>query len=87
MKDKWEEGISCATACPRCDKALTPKDLRILSVYDHQPICMACKKKEEERPDYAQVSKEMLGQCIADVDQQWTDPESYCYYHFYPYKC
>lgn len=87
IKANWKEIISCATQCPRCDKKLGQKDERILSVYDDQAICMDCKKKEEERPDYDEVSKKMIGQCLIDVDQQWGDPEAYCYHHFYPYKC
>jgi hypothetical protein len=87
MKDNWEERISRATNCARCNKKLDIKDQRILSVYDDQAICMECKKKEEERPDYEEVSKSMIGQCVADVDQQWGDPGAYCYHHFYPYKC
>ena len=34
--------------CVRCDKQLGEKDMRILSVYDHAPIYMDCKKKEEQ---------------------------------------
>jgi len=87
MKDNWEERVSCATECPRCGKELDPKDQRILSVYDDQAICMECKKKEEKRPDYDEVSKRMIGQCMADVEQQLGDPAGYCYHHFYSYKC
>ncbi len=87
MTDVWEERISCATGCERCSKGLEQADYRILSVYDHKAICMECKKKEEKRPDYDEVSKSMIGQCIADVDQDWQDPEAFCYHHFYPYKC
>lgn len=35
MKDDWAEKLSCATHCYRCEHKLDPKDLRILSVYDH----------------------------------------------------
>lgn len=55
MKDDWAEKLSCATHCYRCEHKLDPKDLRILSVYDHQAICMACKNDEQERPDYEEV--------------------------------
>ena len=48
---------------------------------------MDCKKKEEARPDYAKVSKEMINQCLVDTEQQWADPENYCFYHFNPFKC
>ena len=87
MKENWEERVSCATECPRCGKKLDKKDQRILSVYDDQTICMECKKEEEERPDYDEVSKRLIGRCMADVEQQYGDPEGYCYHHFYSYKC
>ncbi len=48
--DKWEEIISCAIACSRCSGKMKPEDQRILSVYDHQTVCMPCKKAEELRP-------------------------------------
>lgn len=87
MKDKWEERLACATQCSRCSEKLRPQDQRILSVYDNQAICMDCKKKEEERPDYDKASKEMIGQCMAETEVLWGDPEGYCFHHFYPFKC
>lgn len=87
MKDKWEEQVSCAVQCTRCEGKLTPSDERILSVYDHQPICMPCKKEEEKRADYEEVSKGAIGQCLADTELHYSDPGGYCYHHFYPYKC
>ena len=87
MGDTWEERLSCATRCHRCDQQLSPKDERILSVYDHQAICMACKRAEEKRPDYEEVSKQAIGECLIDTELQWGDPQGYCYHHFYPYKC
>jgi len=87
MKQNLEEQISCATVCDKCDKKLRPEDKRILSVYDHKTICMDCKKKEEERSDYEKASKEMINQCLVDSEQQWSDPENFCFYHFYPFKC
>lgn len=87
MKDEWEEKLSCALTCSRCNRDLHPEDQRILSVYDDEPICLECKRKEEERPDYGEISKTMIGQCMADVEQQWGDPAGFCYHHFYPYKC
>jgi hypothetical protein len=87
MKDKWKERLACATHCSRCSNKLGPEDQRILSVYDHQAICTACKKEEEERPDYPNVSKEMIGQCMAETEVLWGDPEGYCFHHFYPFKC
>jgi len=65
MQDNWEERLSCTTRCSKCKKEL---DKRILSVYDHQPICMEYKKEEEARPDYEEVSKKMIGQCMAETE-------------------
>jgi hypothetical protein len=87
MKENWEEKLSCARTCSRCDKDLQQGDERILSVYDHQPICSACKKREEQNPDYPETSKRMIGQCMANVELTMMDPAGYCYHHFYPYKC
>jgi len=58
MTQSWKEKLSCATACHRCSQALAGRDRRILSVYDHEPICLGCKAAEERRPDYESVSKE-----------------------------
>ena len=85
--ENWEDKVSCATECLKCGTKLTSDDLRILSVYDHKTICMACKKEEEKRPDYAGVSKQVIGQCNADLELTMTDPAGYCFHHFYPYKC
>ena len=60
MKDTWENVILCALNCSRCEKKLTADDKRILSVIDHQPICMDCKKEEEKQPDYEKVSQNMI---------------------------
>ena len=87
MKDNWEKMLSCAIQCEKCGNELDPTDQRILSAYDHQPICMACKREEEDRPDYAEVSKDMIGQCLAESEILYSDPGGYCFYHFYPFKC
>jgi hypothetical protein len=87
MKDPWEEALSCATRCSKCGKDLGSKDERVLSVYDHQPICLSCKKEEEKRSDYAEVSKRVIGQCMAEQELTMVDPGGYCFHHFYPYKC
>jgi hypothetical protein len=87
MPHQWEKELSCAITCSRCDKPLSKDDLRILSVYDHQPICMDCKKEEEKRPDYEEVSKNMIGNCLVDTELMYSDPGGYCYYHFYPFTC
>ena len=46
MSESWKEKLSCATQCHRCNTKLGQKDQRILSVYDHEPICMPCKRAE-----------------------------------------
>lgn len=83
----WEQLLTCTLECPRCQQPLTNQAPRILSVFDHQAICMACKALEEQRTDYAAVSKEAIGQCLVDVELQQQDPGGYCYHHFYPYRC
>lgn len=87
MTEQWEKELSCAVSCSRCHAHLGADDRRILSVYDHQPICMACKKQEEKRPDYEETSRQMIGQCMAETEVKWSDPGGYCFYHFYPFKC
>lgn len=87
MKNNWEEDLSCAVACSACQKTIGPKDLRILSSYTHHPICMDCKKLEEQKQDYAEVSQGMIGQCMAETEILYGDKGSYCYHHFYPFKC
>ena len=87
MKDVWMEKLSCAKACSRCGKDLGPKDLRILSVYDHEAICMGCKRDEEKRADYEEASKKTITQCMAETEILYSDPGGYCYSHFYPFQC
>ena len=87
MPESWEEKLSCAVSCARCHRKLASSDERILSVYDHEPICMPCKREEEKRADYADVSKEAIGQCMAETEVLYGDPKGYCYHHFYPFKC
>jgi hypothetical protein len=53
MDQNWEKQLACADICQRCSEPLGNKDRRLLSVYDHQPICMACKKEEEKKPEPA----------------------------------
>ena len=36
----------------RCDRCGAPLTVRIQSMYNEQVICMACKEKERQRPDY-----------------------------------
>ena len=87
MKDTWQDVLSCAIACSRCNGNMSADAPRILSVYDHQAICMTCKAAEEKRDDYAEASKEMIGQCMIDTEVMYGDPGGYCYYHFYPFTC
>ncbi|MGA6926887.1 MAG: hypothetical protein WBY88_14460 [Desulfosarcina sp.] len=87
MKDQWEQDLSCAIACRRCNDQLAAKDQRILSVYDHQPICLACKRAEEKQPDYAEASKQTIGVCMMETEVMYGDPGGYCYHHFYPFTC
>jgi recombinational DNA repair protein (RecF pathway) len=82
MKEEGEERVLRATECSRCHGNLNQ---RILSVYDHRVICMDCKRKEEERPDYGEVSKDMIRQCLVDTEREYGDPGDFCYHHFYPY--
>jgi hypothetical protein len=87
MKDQWESNLACATTCQRCNGNLSANQKRILSVFDHQPICLSCKEKEESKPDYADVSKNLIGTCMAETEVKYGDPGGYCYYHFYPFTC
>jgi hypothetical protein len=87
MADSWENELACLLECPRCSQPMAPQDQRILSVYDHKPICMDCKRAEEHKSDYEEVSKRMIGQCLIDTELAYSDPSGYCYHHFYPYTC
>ncbi|MGD8252558.1 MAG: hypothetical protein PVH30_09120 [Desulfobacterales bacterium] len=87
MKEDWKQQLECAISCSSCSSSIGPKDLRILSAYTHKPICMPCKKKEEEREDYPEISKKMIGSCMADSEILYGDPGAFCYHHFYPFKC
>lgn len=87
MTASWKDKLSCAVECRRCNAPLAGRDRRILSVYDHEPICLACKAAEEQRPDYESVSKEAIGQCMVDVEIAYGDPGGYCFHHFYPFTC
>lgn len=87
MTHQWEKTLGCASHCAHCQQPLPASGQRILSVYDHQPICLACKQQEVTRPDYEETSRNMIGQCMADTEVQYTDPGGYCYFHFYPFTC
>lgn len=85
--DQWEKDLSCALSCHHCSSGLKPEDQRILSVYDHEPICLACKQTEEKKPDYEEISRNMIGTCMAETEMMYSDPGGYCLYHFYPFTC
>lgn len=87
MSDSWDKQLACAVQCQRCARNLERTDQRILSVYDHAPICMACKREEEKRADYEQVAKEAIGRCLIETELAYGDPGGYCFYHFYPFTC
>jgi len=87
IMENWEKQLSCAEECSRCNKSLETKDRRILSVFDHQPICSDCKKEEEKRPNYEDATRQMMAECIAETSKPYGDPASYCFHHFCPFKC
>jgi hypothetical protein len=87
MTITWQEELICATQCARCNIKLAAVDLRILSVYDHEAVCMDCKRAEESRPDFQEVSMQVAEQCLIHSESGKGDPKGYCYHHFYPYKC
>ncbi len=86
MERDWFEELICVIRCPRCDKGLGASDPRILSVYDHQAICMECKRKEEKQADYKEVSMQVAEYCLIHSESGKGDPRGYCYHHFYPYQ-
>jgi hypothetical protein len=85
--DQWEKELSCALVCHRCEAELKPDAKRILSVYDHKPICMSCKSEEEKRDDYETVSRETIGSCMGESEVLYGDPQGYCLHHFFPFTC
>jgi hypothetical protein len=87
MELDWEKQLACASQCQRCKKPLGKKDLRVLSVYDHQPICMDCKQNDEKRLDFQDQAKLMVASCISETRKPYGDPASYCFHHFCPFKC
>ncbi|UCD79653.1 MAG: hypothetical protein JSW26_30410, partial [Desulfobacterales bacterium] len=87
MEENWEKRLACADGCQRCGVPLQNKERRLLSVYDHQPICMACKAEEEKRPDYEDMSRQMIADCMEKTNKPYGDPASYCFHHFCPFKC
>ena len=73
--------------CTRCSRKLESSEDRILSVYDHDPICMGCKKEEELREDYSEHSKKIIEQWMLESELNYGDLAGYCYHHFNPFKC
>ncbi len=87
MREKWEKDLACLVVCPRCGGKLEANAHRILSIYNHEPICMACKEKEEQRPDYEELSKNLIEQWLSDAEVHYGDLAGYFYHHFNPFKC
>lgn len=87
MPQTWDQTLECARGCTRCGAALERRDPRFLSVVDHQPICAGCKREEERRPDYADLSRQMIARCIADTGKPYGDPAGFCFHHFCPFTC
>jgi hypothetical protein len=87
METAWEKQLACASLCHHCQTHLGPRDARFLSVFDHQPICRACKQSEELRPDYADRSKQMIAECITATGRPYGEPAGYCFHHFCPFTC
>jgi len=87
MMQNWEKQLSCAEHCSRCEKSLSAKDRRFLSVIDHQPICVDCKKEEEKRPDHEDTARQMMAECMEQTGKPFGDPAGYCFHHFCPFKC
>jgi hypothetical protein len=83
----WEKQLACAKACSRCSRPLKNKEGRILSVVDHQPICILCKRVEEKKPDYEDASRQMMAECMEKTGRPYGDTASYCFHHFVPFKC
>jgi hypothetical protein len=87
MREKWEKDLACLVVCPRCGEKLLSKAQRILSVYDHEPICMACKSKEQKQPDYQETSKKLIEQWMSESEAHYGDLAGYFYHHFNPFSC
>ena len=78
MKD-CEEKMACAIQCSRCEKKIGPGDERILSVYDHEPICWRLQAAGKDRPDYKETSEAMIGQCMADSELHYGEPARFAF--------
>ena len=51
------------TICDRCGGSLAGG--RIMSMYNEQTICMDCKQRETERPDYAAAKEAERAEVLA----------------------
>jgi hypothetical protein len=87
MERPWEKDLACAAACGRCARPLGRDDARILSVYDHRPVCLDCKREEERRTDYEDRSRAMIAGCIGETGKPYGDPAGFCFHHFCPFRC
>ena len=83
----WEKALACAADCSGCGRPMAGRDGRVLSVYTHQPICLACKLAEEQRADYSDVAKQMVRACLEITGRPYGDPAGYCFHHFCPFRC
>jgi hypothetical protein len=83
----WEKELACAAACDRCARPLGRADGRVLSVYDHRPVCLECKREEERRPDYEDRTRAMIAGCIGETGRPYGDPAGFCFHHFCPFRC
>ncbi len=87
MERPWEKDLACAAACGRCGRPFDGNDARILSVYDHRPVCLDCKREEERRTDYEDRSRQMIAGCIGETGKPYGDPAGFCFHHFCPFRC
>ena len=87
MERPWEKDLACAAACGQCGRPIGGNDARILSVYDHRPVCLDCKREEERRPDYEDRSRAMIAGCIGEPGKPYGDPAGFCFHHFCPFRC
>ena len=75
MKDKWEENLSCAIRCAKCGKDLGSKDERVLSVYDHEVICMHVRKNKRHGTITRRSRKKSSVNVWPSKSRPWWTPE------------
>lgn len=83
----WKKELACASACGRCERPLGLTDGRVMSIYDHRPVCLECKREEERRSDYEDRSRAMIADCIGETGRPYGDPAGFCFHHFCPFRC